>query len=189
MNKILKFILWIILLSIVGLGVYFFLNPTLIIDHGINDRSVVLGLGMSLMGFGITIWQIRQTKTVAQAAKMAAEEAKNELIKKVAITDLSKAVREITHVKRYFKNNTWEKMADSCEYVVGIITSVKMENQSLEPKEIELLRKAGNIFSTLETELNEAISQERTPDIARLMQRAKEPAISLQELLERIKRT
>ncbi len=188
MSKILNLCLWVGLISVLGLGIFFFLHPQLVIDKHVNDRSVVLGLAVSLIGFGITIWQIRQTKTVAKAAKDAAEEAKSKFIKTIAITDLSRAVQEITQIKKYFQQHSWKEMANSCDYVVSIIASVKSGNSCLEQKDLDLLNKAEAIFSNLEMELIEALSKEREPDVVKLMQKAKTPAVELRVLLEKIKR-
>lgn len=188
MSKIFNLCLWLGLIVALVLGVLFFLHPQWVIDNQINDRSVVLGLAVSLIGFGITIWQVRQAKTVAKAARDAAEEAKNKFIKTIAITDLSKAVQEITQVKKHFKKNSWEEMANSCEYLVSVIASVKTGNSCLEQKDLDLLKKAEGIFSDLEMELIEAVSKKREPDVVRLMQKAKNPAVELQVLLEKIKR-
>lgn len=63
------------------------------------DAVSVAGSVLSLLGVGITLWQIRKTLRAAQAAEAAAKETQFAIARSVFLSDVSACVRSLEELK------------------------------------------------------------------------------------------
>jgi hypothetical protein len=64
----------------------------------IADILSIVGFVLTMVGLGITIWQLLQIKRVANAANLAANEAKNSIRKHDSIIEISSLISELKFI-------------------------------------------------------------------------------------------
>jgi hypothetical protein len=70
--------------------------------------ATLIGTGLSLLGVGIAISQIRRTAKAAEAAELAAREARAAFSSNVLLTDLAGCVRSIEEIKAHLRAARFE---------------------------------------------------------------------------------
>jgi len=63
---------------------------------------------ITILGFGITIWQLIKVQNVAQAARQAAQDAKIELQKNSVLIDIASCTQSIEELKTLFRSHRYE---------------------------------------------------------------------------------
>lgn len=72
------------------------------------DAVSVAGSVLSLLGVGITLWQIRKTLRAAQAAEAAAKETQLAIARSVFLSDVSACVRSVEELKVFVRGEKHE---------------------------------------------------------------------------------
>lgn len=85
----------------------------------------VIGLVISLVGFGFTIWQLRQTKSLAQAAKDESERIQTALKQYDAAQEASRASYALSAAMKHFRNGAWTDGSENYEDFRRGIASLK----------------------------------------------------------------
>ncbi len=73
----------------------------------------VFGTGVTIIGFGITLAQLRRTATNAEAAKRAAEAVKSRVATYDAVFEVSRATAALRETQRHLRIGALESAVDS----------------------------------------------------------------------------
>ena len=95
----------------------------------------VVGVGVSLPGFGIAIWQIRRTQTAAQAAEGAARETRGALARNLTLGDLSGAREQIQHLKETHRAGEWQRALFSYPLIQRVLADIRARHGGLERRD------------------------------------------------------
>ena len=70
-------------------------------------NASVAGLIVGLLGFGLTISLVWRSKSAASAAKEAAEETRDAVVRATTAADLSSALATMDEIKEHQRQGTW----------------------------------------------------------------------------------
>src|SRR5262245_21647781 len=76
------------------------------------DVSGLIGVVIGLVGFALTIWQLRKTRSAAESAERAAKEARSNLLRVDSIAAISGAIAGLEDIKRLHRSNSWDGMPE-----------------------------------------------------------------------------
>jgi hypothetical protein len=77
-----------------------------------GNIASLLGLLVSVLGFGFTIWQVLKTKRVAEAAKEAAEEARLQILRSEGLVELASALKAMEEIKGLHRQGAWHLLPE-----------------------------------------------------------------------------
>lgn len=134
-----------------------------------GDLCSALGMLIAIVGFGISIWQIRKTKTVAESARESAEQTRLRLDKNLAIADISAAIEVMEEIKRSQRRQDWNVALDRYGHLNRLLVKVRNEYPNLSDKAKTHLQSAINHTSINEGTIEKALANEQPAlDVARL---------------------
>ena len=85
----------------------------------------VAGLALTLFGFALTLWQLRQTKSIAEAARDESERIKTALKQYDAAQEASRAAYALSAAMKHFRNGAWTDGSDNYEDFRRGIAAIK----------------------------------------------------------------
>ena len=149
----------------------------------------IVGFPVGLLGFGLTLWMLHQSKTAAQAAQKAADETKRIITHSDTIALISAAVAAMNEIKRLHRVSAWHILPDRYAELRKLLISVRGSNANLSRAHATILQGTIQHFSTIEDEVEKALASNQTPN----NQASLNKIISMQgdrllQMLEEIKR-
>ena len=117
----------------------------------------MMGLVVSLAGFGIAFWQIRRTRSAAESAERAASEAREGISFVTSISDLSQIISQMEQIKELHRNREWDRANDRYTPLRQLLTSARAR---LPDETAEVFTRAIIQLREMEKESNNALSGE-----------------------------
>ncbi len=133
------------------------------VDSWANTSSV-LGLIVSIVGFGITLRTLFKTKSAAEAASIEAARIKEELRKNHTITDFSAAVTICEEIKRLQRLEAWNSLPDRYSELRKKLIVLKAIGFELSDDHKSAIQNAITTSSKIEHDLEKIISGNTKPD-------------------------
>jgi hypothetical protein len=103
----------------------------------------VLGSIASLVGLPVAIWQIRKTRRVAEAARVASNQTQKTISNNLLIADVSTCAKNLEEIKHYVRSNRIEsaliRTTDLMSYLLQIQQRTHESKQILPIKFEEML--------------------------------------------------
>ena len=96
-----------------------------IVDPEIGSAASVLGLIVSLFGFGFTIWGVWRSKSAAEEAGEAAKKVQRDLLRFDAIEDVASAITTMDEIKRLQRVRAWALLPDRYAAVRKNLISIR----------------------------------------------------------------
>jgi hypothetical protein len=97
------------------------------------DTITIIGFGLTIIGLILTYYQIRKTRKAAEAAKLAADEAKRNIKHNIYISDISSCLKEIDSLQNLIRNNRIEVSILKIDYIKAKIIQIRgIENKIIE---------------------------------------------------------
>ncbi|WP_155931316.1 MULTISPECIES: hypothetical protein [Methylosinus] len=81
-------------------------------ENHVGDLASIAGVGISVIGFMVTVYDVRRSRKAAELAQQAAQDAKNSIQIFETVVDLSAAIQMLEEVKRAHRNRQWEALPD-----------------------------------------------------------------------------
>jgi hypothetical protein len=78
----------------------------------IGDVASVVGVCVSLVGFGLTLWNVYRSKTAAQRAEEAANETRRSIQVLENVYDFAAAISAMEEIKRLHREEAWSILPD-----------------------------------------------------------------------------
>ncbi len=103
-----------------------------------GDLTSVVGLLLSLVGFAVTIVQVRRAKSAAEQARQA------------AIADLSSAMAVMDEIKRLQRNGIWPLLPDRYSELRRRLIAIRQSHAQLTEEQRESLSVTIDRFAELE---------------------------------------
>jgi hypothetical protein len=116
-----------------------------------------------VVGFGLTIWIISQSKTAAERAEAAALKTRDFIIRSDTIALISAAVTAMNEIKRLHRVSAWNILPDRYAELRKLLISVRGSNTHLSPEYASVIQGTIQQFSTIEDEVEKALAAEETP--------------------------
>ena len=83
----------------------------------IGSGASLVGLVISLLGLGFAIWQLMKVKSTADAARKAAEEARDHFKRELTAVELTRLNGRINHLKEMHRSGHRRRILDHYQFV------------------------------------------------------------------------
>lgn len=120
------------------------------------DWASIIGLLVSIVGFILTVWNVRESKAAAVLAREASEAARDEVLRGNAIFDLAKAVTTMEEIKRLQRQGAWLVLPDRYSSVRTALTSIRASKPDLSDDGNAAIQGAVSQFRALEKKVESA---------------------------------
>jgi hypothetical protein len=131
-------------------------------DHW-GDIASVVGVLISLIGFGITIWGVLRSKNAAQRAEEAAKDVRQSLLKVDTVMELSAATTIMEEIKRLHRASAWVVLLDRYSTLRRLLISIKSANPQLADEHLSALQSAVQHFTDIERKVERSITAGNNP--------------------------
>ncbi len=166
------------------------MNQTMqnIINQGWGDIASIAGLFVALIGFAITILGVWKSRTAAESAKKAANEARAAITRTEVIANFSSAVTAMDEVKRLHRTGAWDVMPDRYSSLRRILISICSSHPNLNEDQRILIQSSIAQFRELESLIESFLAgDESSPSSAKLNKIVTAQIDKLDEVLNSIK--
>jgi hypothetical protein len=162
-------------------------DPTFFSEHW-GDIASVVGVGISIVGFIITIINVRRSKNAAQRAEEAALEVRKAISQADVIMELSVVVTTMEEIKRLHRASEWPILLDRYAYLKRTLVSVRSSLMGLSEEYQAFLQSAIQHFSDIERRVERALAAKGTmPSISALNEIVSKQADNMNEILATIR--
>ncbi len=159
-----------------------------IVQHQLGDLASVIGLAVGLVGFGFTIFLVLRSSSAAQAAREAADNARDAAIRTAGIVDFSAIIATMTEIKQHHRSGAWPVLPDKYSSVRGDLVAIKTSHPNLAEKDRTTIQGAIGHFSGFERTVEKALADAGDPPkVPRLNAVVSAEIDKLIEILERLK--
>jgi hypothetical protein len=153
-----------------------------------GDLASILGLVVSIIGFVITIYNVRRSRTAAQAAETAAREMRAKLSTQDSIVAITTAITAMNEVRRLHRDGAWTLLPDRYTVLRQSLIAIRSGAVPLSPDQLRLLQAAIQQFASIERQVDQAIVDPDTVlDRVKLNQIVSKQSDRLIELLVQIR--
>jgi negative regulator of replication initiation len=129
----------------------------------IGSVSSILGVIISLAGFGLTLYNVRRSRTAANDARRAASEARDNIKRYTTVSDLSEAVRAMKEIKQLHRSEEWVLLPDRYDNLRELLISIKTNNRYLSSEEAKSIQGMIASIADIERRLDEARQKKTAP--------------------------
>lgn len=153
-----------------------------------RDWLNIAGLLLGLLGFAITIWQIRQAKSAAEAAQLAAREAKEVALRTRLYVDLETALAHVARIQEFQRAGDWKGALAFYPYIRGTLAALREHKSALNDELREALELGRERIGDAEYRLDQASQTGRTPKAGELNRHLSELADTLKRIQVRLEK-
>ena len=114
----------------------------------------LLGVVLTLLGFGFTLAQVLSGKGAAERAERSANEAVEEIQKLKTLTDLSSAISELEGVRRLLRENSVSQLSERLALVRKLLIGIGARHGDLVENDAEQIRQAVLAFADIEKDID-----------------------------------
>lgn len=131
----------------------------------VGSWASIAGVFISLVGFGVTIFNVRKSKSAAVAAEIAARKAQNALKGIDAISEISMAIERLEGAKSQVSQNNGLFLAELFSRVRRRLISAKDSNENLTLESLEILKTSIRRTRSLENKIYQHVEEGTRLDI------------------------
>jgi transcription termination factor Rho len=128
-----------------------------------GDRASIVGVCVSLVGFGFTLWGVSRSKKAAEQAKQAAESARNDIFRSDTMIDLAAAMTTMEEIKQLQREGAWRILPDRYAFVRNALTSIRTGKPDLPDEHKAVLQGAVEQFRMIEGRIERALATNQDP--------------------------
>jgi hypothetical protein len=156
----------------------------------LGNASSILGLVLSLIGFAITIKNVRRSRAASEEAKEAVIRVQAALSRVDAVADIASAVSTMEEIKRLQRELAWPVLPDRYAALRKHLTTIKASFRDLNEQQKVVIQNAIQHFAGIEDLLERTAADQLTrKDVARLNKIMSSQIDALHELLTTIRVT
>jgi hypothetical protein len=97
------------------------------------DIASLLGLVVSILGFGFTLRQVKKSRTAAEEAVAIARRAIDDVGSRLLFTQVGTAVRLLQELRGSCRDNKWDRAIDRCEQLrivlAGLVDDCRLQER------------------------------------------------------------
>ncbi len=97
-----------------------------------GDIASVVGLVISILGFGVTIFGVRKAKQAAEGARQAAREAVLKIKSQILSNELEAAIRLVRGIEKHCREKKWGEAADLCDEARSRLSQIPQDDRLTE---------------------------------------------------------
>lgn len=128
----------------------------------------IVGFGLTIVGFAVTLRQVRRAKDAATQAAEAATTARDTLIRYDALADFSAALTGMAEIQRLHRAGAWEAVQDRYSDSRHKLIAVRAALAPLTEEHAASLQSAIQQLLSIEKTVSRLRSENRLPEVAKL---------------------
>jgi hypothetical protein len=133
-------------------------------EHHLGDLSGILGILISFVGFGLTIYNVSKSKSAARAATVAARDIRRSIQLYDALADISAAVVYLEEIKTLQRSKNWLLLLDRYGALRKRLITVRERNPYIRDDHRTKIQAAMTTLAQLEKSVDTALSHGRQPE-------------------------
>ncbi len=135
------------------------------IEDNWGNLASAVGLGVSVIGFGIAIYQIRRSRAAAVAAREAAQEARAALARNLTIADLTRVRERIQSIKDLHVSQQWQRAWDRYQDIRELLVEIRTRHQNLTASQRRIIQNAIRQIRAMEEAVQTTLIDNSRPDM------------------------
>jgi hypothetical protein len=136
----------------------------------LGDIASIVGLFITIGGFGIALWQIQKSKSASEQARQVAESVRAQILQMNAIQDISAASKAFEDIRRLHRQRAWEALPDRYTSLKQLLISIKGRTPNLSNAQKAQIQGAVQQVSNIEAQVEIAIGGKDEPEVQRINQ-------------------
>jgi len=153
-----------------------------------GDIASLLGLLVALIGFAVTIWNVRASRAAALRAEEAANQARHAIRFFDVVAEISTAIAAMEEIRRLHRDAAWPILPDRYSMLRKSLISIGRSGVALSDDQQTLLQAAIKFLADIERRVDGALEQGQSPErFARWNQATSEHIMELHGLLMELK--
>lgn len=137
-------------------------------DYHIGDLASIAGVAISIIGFFVTVLNVRRSKSAAERAENAANEARRMIRDYETLSDFSAAIAIMEEIKRLHRFGQADPLLDRYAALRKVLTEVRKMSPSVNSNMDEIIQSAVTTLAAMEDQVERARALGTMPDFVRL---------------------
>ena len=137
-------------------------------DYHVGDLASITGVVISVVGFIITLWNVRRSKSAAERAEAAANEARLLMRGYQTVADFSAAIAIMEEIKRLHRTGQLDVLLDRYAALRKVLIGVRRLSPSMNEAVENQLQSAITTLATMEDLVERSRSAGSAPNFVRL---------------------
>lgn len=133
-------------------------------QHKLADYASLLGVMISLVGFGVTIVNLKVAKSAAKRAEIAANAAQQSIRLFDTVADASRVVSMLDEAKRLNRAKEWKVLLDRLADIKKVLIAINIENKFLNDAQTKSIQSSITQLTTMENTLEKSIANSAEPE-------------------------
>jgi hypothetical protein len=129
-----------------------------------GDVASILGLVVALIGFAVTIWNVRASRAAALRAEEAANQARHAIRFFDVVAELSTAIAAMEEIRRLDRDAAWPILPDRYNALRKSLSGIRRSGIDLSDEQQTLLQAAIKFLVEIERKVDNALEQGQAPD-------------------------
>src|SRR5436190_15719755 len=105
--------------------------PQWLTDYHVGDLASIAGVAISVVGFAVTLWNVSRSKSAAERAEAAANEARLLVRSYETVADFSAAIAIMEEIKRLHRTGQLEMLLDRYAALRKVLIGVRKLSPSV----------------------------------------------------------
>lgn len=139
-------------------------------DYHIGDLASLAGVAISIVGFLVTVWNVRRSKSAAERAELAANEARRMIRGYEALSDFSAAIAIMEEIKRFHRIGQIDPLLDRYAALRKVLIEVRKMSPSVNQAMDQTIQSAITTLGTMESVVERSRAAGALPNFVRLNQ-------------------
>jgi hypothetical protein len=137
--------------------------------YRLGDIASIIGVIISIVGFGLTLFLVFRSKSAAQQAKDAVLSVKNDIRRVDTIADFSTGLNTMEEIKRLHRQNAWEILPDRYSALRRSLISIRTSNPNMQDSYKQTIQSTIQKLKGIEKQVEMALATgDNPPNVARL---------------------
>jgi hypothetical protein len=136
--------------------------------YQLGDIASLVGLLISIGGFGLALWRIRKSQTAAEQALAAAESVREQILQMNAIQGLNVAIKTLEDIRRLHRHKAWPVLPDRYTSLKQELIAIRGRTRNLTDGQRSSIQAAITQLSTIERQVESTMAGGDAPDVDRM---------------------
>ncbi len=134
-------------------------------SYKLGDFASILGLIISLFGFGVTIFAVFRSKEAAERAAAVVETVRKDLRKSETVADFASALAVMAEIKRLHRQHSLQLLPDRYSSLRKSLISIRSSNPILTDSDKKIIQSSITQFSSIELRIDEHLLKNASTDL------------------------
>jgi hypothetical protein len=153
-----------------------------------GDIASILGLLVALIGFAVTIWNVRASRAAALRAEQAANQARRAIRFFDVVAEISTAIAAMEEIRRLHRDGAWRILPDRYSGLRKSLITIRGSSTDLTPEQRSRIQAAVTYLANLQRRVEVSLERDQPPAlVANWNERVSSHIMELHSLLLELK--